>query len=139
MPAQHQLLIAISQLQVPALTQVLLPWPLRLLLQHCCRPHNICSTWYWGSLTARNKQYDPLADLYSLSFTFLEVRLMAGGACFGWRAGRQAGRLPVSCPADWSGAGAACLQVWLTSEGAPVPLKEVVDCMRMKNMWVVLA
>ena len=91
MPAQHQLLIAISQLQAPALTQVLLPWPLRLLLQLCCRPHSICSTWYWGSLTTRNKQYDPLADLYSLSFTFLEVRLMAGGACFGWRAGRQAG------------------------------------------------
>jgi hypothetical protein len=65
-----------------------LPLPLLLPLPRC-RAHNICSTWYWGSLTTRNRQFDPLADLYSLSFTFLEVS--RAGRLVSVLAGRQAG------------------------------------------------
>lgn len=44
----------------------------------CChRAPWIISTWLWGSPTTRYKRYDPSADSYSLSFSFLEV---TGGA-----------------------------------------------------------
>jgi hypothetical protein len=37
---------------------------------------------------------------------------------------------------SWLGAeaGSACVQVWLAADGAAVPLKEIVDYMRIMNM-----
>ena len=40
---------------------------------HCSR--YLVSTWLWGSLATRYKQFDRTADNFSLSFCFLEVRV----------------------------------------------------------------
>ena len=44
----------------------------------CCRRAGIAATWLWASATSCYKRYDPTADIYSLSFCFLEVRPAAG-------------------------------------------------------------
>lgn len=62
---------------------------LHLLLFSCslsCRRGDILGTWLWGSMLARNSRFDPTADLYSLSFVFVEAS---------WRQGDGHGRWGV--------------------------------------------
>ncbi|KAL4444019.1 hypothetical protein ABPG75_011756 [Micractinium tetrahymenae] len=44
------------------------------------RPHQMLGTWLWGSMQVRSGRFDPTADLYSLSFVFAEMWLVAEGA-----------------------------------------------------------
>ena len=102
------------------------------------------STWLWGGLAPRHKHFDPTADVYSLSFSFLEVRGRGKGSLTrGGDAGALAGLHLVLCTlrkcTDCSQgclifsplsflAPRRLLQLWLCAEGAPVYL---FDLMKM--------
>lgn len=51
------------------------PWPSEAIPLHqtARRRSALCGTWLWGSMRVRRHQFDPKADLYSLSFSFAEV------------------------------------------------------------------
>lgn len=68
----------------------------------CRRSDCIASTWLWGSSTCRYKRFDPTADTYSMSFSFLEVLnwvlLLRASGAGRWCAGITPARnIPCSC------------------------------------------
>ncbi|EFN60138.1 expressed protein [Chlorella variabilis] len=58
----------------PAMAQ-----PIRTL-KDAARCHKLAGTWLWGSMAVCNSCFDATADLYSLSFIFAEIWLVAEGA-----------------------------------------------------------